>query len=173
VIRVDTISVEGMPEPIELRLTREPPEFDLPFTTYVPEGFLIEPKEDGDLDAIRFVAAFGGVRNPSAFLEVAAYPPEIAPDRASWVGSSIQGLTPLPQGERRADWAVEEWRAEGRDPSGPYVAWLGLGRAGERWFHVLSRYPLEYGDGFPPRAAVILEEWRWADGEPLTAPARR
>src|SRR5690606_4159180 len=65
--RVDTLYLEGMPEPVELTLVRSPAGFPLPFSTYATDDFIVEPAGSdvqGD-PAVRFIAAFGGVRNDS------------------------------------------------------------------------------------------------------------
>ena len=46
--------------------------------------------------------------------------------------------------------------------TGPEVS-VALGRHGERWFMLTLHYPLEFSDGFVPRAQRIVDDWRWAD----------
>jgi hypothetical protein len=164
---VDTILIEGMPELVQLRLIREPAGFGAPFSTYVPEGFQVETNATDSVPAVRFVAAFGGVLNPAAFLEVALYPESISrEDAMRRAGSDLPAGARVPEPEA-VPWATAEWRARGRDAHGPFTGVVRLTSHGERFVRVMMRYPLEYGDGLPPRAAVILEEWRWGDGSPL------
>ncbi|HEX7089997.1 MAG TPA: hypothetical protein VF192_07660 [Longimicrobiales bacterium] len=173
--RMDTLLLEGTAEPVELGLVRAPAGFPMPFSTYTTGDFVVEAAEseaDGD-PAARFVAAFGGVRNDDALLEVAAYPPGVTEAEAiaraeRAVGAGADVVAP---GETSLRWATREWRLSRRAPGGGWIlGFAGLGRHGGRWFHVLARYPGEYADGFGPRAAMILDHWRWADGAPLDAP---
>lgn len=175
--RTDTLLLEGTAEPVELVLVRAPAGFPLPFSTYATGDFIVEPAEsEGGDPAVRFIAAFGGVRNDEAFLEVAAHPPgeteaEAAgrAERAAGEGGDV-----VAPGEPGLEWAVRRWRIARRDPRGGWIlGFAGLGRHGDRWFHVLARYPGEYGDGFGPRADLILEHWRWDDGAPLAPPPSR
>jgi hypothetical protein len=54
------------------------------------------------------------------------------------------------------------------DGNVPITGRLVLGRHADRYFHVLTHYPAEYGDGLGPRFQSILEHWRWEDtGRPL------
>jgi len=175
--RVDTLLLEGTAEPVELVLVRAPAGFPLPFSTYTTGDFIVEAAEsEGGDPAMRFIAAFGGVRNDGAFLEVAVHPPgeseaEAAAHTERAVGAGGDVVAP---GEPGLDWAVRRWRIGRRDPRGGRIlGFAALGRHGDRWFHVLARYPGEYGDGFGPRADLILEHWRWDDGAPLAPPPSR
>ncbi|HEY8468403.1 MAG TPA: hypothetical protein VIL18_02115 [Longimicrobiales bacterium] len=172
---MDTLLLEGMAEPVELPLVPAPDGFPLPFSTYATGDFIVEAAESGDGDAaVRFIAAFGGVRNADAFLEIAAYPAGSAEaeavaraERAVGAGGNV-----VAPEEASMRWAVRQWRLTTRDPRGGWIlGFAGLGRHADRWFHILARYPGEYADGFGPRADLILEHWRWGDGTPLAPPA--
>ena len=174
--RVDTLFLEGMAEPVTLTLVRAPNEFPLPFSTYTAGDFIVESvasTANGE-SAVRFIAAFGGVRNDEAFLEVAAYPAGTTEAEAAARAERAVGARGhvVAAGEASMEWAVRQWRLEARDPRGGWtLGFAGLGRHGDRWFHILARYPAEYADGFGPRAGLILEHWRWDDGTALTRPA--
>ncbi|MFP4622677.1 MAG: hypothetical protein ACLFRX_00715 [Gemmatimonadota bacterium] len=175
--RTDTLSIEGMAEPLSLRLFRAPDHFPLPFTAYVPEQMVAEP---GD-EAVRFVAAFGGERNQDAFLHVFVFPPDT--DRQAAIAAAKGYKTgrgiPVSQGiEIIADelpppnlaWALEDFRFRYQSHGQWYAGTIGVGRQADRFFMIVRHYPAEYGDGFPPRADLIQETWRWADGTHLTTP---
>jgi hypothetical protein len=168
-LRTDTIRIEGMAEPIELRLVASPATFPLPFSTYVPPDLAFEGARRGDQPELRFIAEFGGLRNESAFLEVAAYPANVTEDGAFERARRAAGIdaTPVDSMEAAFDWAIRGWRATSRDGAGETLTRVMLGRQEDRHFHVRIRYPSEYADGFGPRAAMVLREWRWADGTPL------
>jgi hypothetical protein len=169
--RRDTIQIEGNPEPVELRLVRSPADFPMPFTTYATSDFVVEPARRGDDPAVRFIAAFGGRRNDRAFVEVLAYPAGLSETealaRAQRAGTDEGGGALVPAERPLPRWAIGAWRLQGRGPDGMVLGGVSVGRHGPRRFHVLTRYPAEYADGFGPRAQVILDEWRWANGSTL------
>lgn len=173
-----TISLEGMDEPMTYWLYRSPPGFPLPYSTYVPTDMAAGPVAAYEAEVIRFVAEFGGRRNEQVFLAFAVLPEGVdqdaalalARDAAERAGAS---LTPTALDQpRRFSWSVEEWTFTRRLPNGATAfgsAVLGV-RHG-RYFFIVTHFPGEYGDGFGPRAARILDEWRWEDtGEPLQSP---
>lgn len=179
--RTDTLVLEGLAEPIALRLFRTPDDFPLPFSAYVPEDMAATiPDVEGEGAALRFEARFGGVPNERAFVHVFVYPPGTDPQTALATVRAFQaadgipvgrGLAPLGDAEAARDmaWAEHAYtlRIQGDDEW--YLGSIGIGANEGRLFHVLSHYPAEYGDGFVPRADLILETWRWADGGPLQA----
>ena len=176
--RRDTIQIEGTPTPVELRLVRSPADFSTPFTTYAPTDFIIEVAGQGENRAVRFIAAFGGRRNDRAFMDVVMYPPGLseadALARAQRTGFEASDGADFSPAEG-PPWAIRAWRIQGRGREGMVLGGVHVGRHGARYFHVLTRYPAEYADGFGPRARVILDEWRWGDGSALggeAGPAR-
>lgn len=161
--RLDTIQVEGMWDTVTVHLFRTPAGFGLPFSTYVSRDLLAEaaPAEG----VVRFVADFEGRRNDSVQVAVRAHPKGTseAQARAALV-AALGGGKVVRDENRMTAWAVEEYELQDLDANGRGV----LGRHGDRWFHVLIRFPSEYADGFGPRVRIILQEWRWADtGAPL------
>jgi hypothetical protein len=167
----DTILLEGTPEPIELELLASPPGFPLPFSAYVPSDFMVEWTRDPAF-SVRFLAAFGGHRNPDAFAELTVHAAGTGREEAETAArAALEGSAATVTGiGSRHTWAIAEWGL--RDPPGPEprVGRVALGLRGGRFFHWLERYPAEYGDGFPPRSTVILETLRWEDGTPLEGP---
>lgn len=163
--RTDTLVIEGVPQPVDLRLVRAPAGFPLPFSAYVPPDFEVEAATRDGQPAVRFVAAFGGVRNQNAFVEVALYPPDLGQAGALERAATSMNPSGEPEilDEGGFDWAELGWRWRGGGAE-PFVARFLLGRHGDRWFQVLQRYPPEYGDGFGPRAALLLESLRWGEG---------
>ena len=160
--RRDTIMLEGMPEPVTLRLFRTPGGFPLPFSTYFPEDMIAEVTPSGE--EVRFVAAFGGQRNDSAFVAARVYPEGATEEEARARLRAALGGAVERASEPAYGWGEEEYVRQGAGTVGRGV----LGRHAGRLFHVVVRYPAEYGDGFGPRAGTILDEWRWGDGgEPL------
>lgn len=175
--RTDTIYLEGMAEPMSLELFRTPDGFPLQFSAYVPEDMEVELLRDEEA-AVQFVAAFGGQRNPEAFVHVFVHPAGTDPQAAVGTMRSFgasrgipvsMGIEPLPEpeGTRRMPWADRAFSFRYQGDAGWIVGSMGLGSHDGRLFHVITHYPQEYGDGFGPRAAKILETWRWEDGVPL------
>lgn len=178
--RLDTMLLEGTPEPVTLNLFRTPPDFPLPFDAYVPEDMATETSmEDGGGAAVRFIAAFGGVRNPDAFMQLYVHPEgtdhqeALAAVRAFEAAQGVpvsMGLEPLPEPEAaaRMPWADASYVFRSQAGGGRWnVGSIGLGTHDGRVFHLIQRYPAEYGDGFGPRAALIVDTWRWSDGSAL------
>lgn len=165
------VEMEGMGEELRLVLYRSPPDFPLPFSTYVPEDMIAEPAASGeghdDGDGVSFVANFGGQRNDAVAVRllVAA---ESAPEEdmivrlrelARDLGTELDD-----EPESRFAWSVREYR--NLAPASRRAAAEGvmaIGRLEGRIFALALHHPAEYGDGFGPRAGVILDEWRWAD----------
>ncbi|HEX6938769.1 MAG TPA: hypothetical protein VF158_05110 [Longimicrobiales bacterium] len=168
-----SISLEGTEEPMTFWLYRSTPEFPIPFTTYVPVDMAAEPAASAEGQAIRFVAEFGGIRNEQAFLAVAFPPAGLdeagARGLARAFAARYEIRTRLPDMPPRYPWSIEEWDFTRDLPGGSRaIGTVALGRHGDRYFYVATHFPVEYADGFGPRAARILAQWRWEDtGEPL------
>lgn len=165
--RADTIFLEGMPEVTDLTLVRSPAGFEPAFSTYVPEEMVpVFTRPDRGLE-LRFVAAFGGVRNEEASLGILVYPPEATEEEVLTEARRVaeaHGATGEPSRPGRWEWSRVEYRLGSRDVARDRVfGTVAVGRHVDRWFRILLRYPAEYGDGFAPRVELILEEWRWED----------
>ena len=150
-----TVSIEGMEESIDVRrVTIE--DAPLPFSTYVPAGWSDETTGSGEGTAVRFATG-----EPDRQGAVTVFVPSPANrDRidelaraAAESGGVARPLEP-----------VEPWVRSGYTFAGD--AETGQVRVGEHAgvpFYVAERYPYELGDGFAPRAALVLERLRWAD----------
>lgn len=167
----DTIRVEGMAEPVTLRLYAPSQGFPLPFTTYLPDEMTAEPVGG---EGVRFEARFGGAPNRDAFVYLFVHPADETEDAArETVRAVAESYGPIREfaevdPAHRFPWSIVQFRFDGRQQGRePVVGAVGLGRHAGRLFHVIVQYPLEYGDGFPPRAQRILDRWRWADGSSL------
>jgi hypothetical protein len=161
------VSIEGTIDTMDLHLVRSPEGWAPPFSTYRPADMLNESASSGEGDGMRFIANFGGVRNDDAFVHVFIYPAtateaEVRRRTDAFVGDRPERVTEA----RRYTWTLLERPFSGRSKRGERTSgWIGLGQHAGRWFHIASEYPLEYGDGFGPRAAHILEEWIWEDDQ--------
>jgi hypothetical protein len=167
------IEIEGMREELRFLLYRSPAGFPLPFSTYIPADMIAEAVSAGEADAIRFIAAFGGVRNEGAAVHLIVHRAGAGEAEAvSVLRALAAGLgTELTEAsaEESFDWSVRDFRSVAL-PGRPDAVegTMAVGRRGDRYFSLVIHHPAEYGDGFGPRARQILREWRWEDtGEAL------
>jgi hypothetical protein len=162
----DTVSVEGMPQPMVLRLFRSPPGYPLGFTTYLPSDLAAVAGQSPRGEAVRFEARFGGRPNPEIYLQVVALPAGIseADAREAARGAASE------RGEAEETPPRQPWSSAGFTyrGAGGIIGSVALGRHAGRWFYLVTHLPAEAADGFGPRTARVLREWRWSDtGAPL------
>jgi hypothetical protein len=155
------LSVEG--ETTEIELQRFVSESS-PFITYFPaEDFTPESatgKEGGD----RFYFSPTGTPDQKAYIQV------VFPENASNVEevqelvSGGKGLLATNNWEEVSQststtypWAVEEIVYEQNTETETYTGVVYIGEQNDKAFYVVTHAPVEYGDGFNPRANLILE----------------
>ena len=147
-----TVSVEGFDESIPLRLVRFE-NVPLPFSTYLPNAWSSDVAASGEGTAVRLTTGeppFQGVVSvfvPSAGNDAAALARAVADSRG--------GAQPMD----RLGWARSGYTFFGDGVTGTV-------RTGEHagvGFYVVEEFPLEMGDGFAPRAALVLDRLRWLD----------
>jgi hypothetical protein len=164
----DTIRVEGMPEALRLVLLRSPDGFRPPFSTYVPADMRATVESTGDSAAVRVAAQFGGIAEPNAYIHIRSYPPG---QTLTQVQQNVRGFlrSREPWGDEagptdRPQWAQEAYAfSYSGDRGVRYVGRAIIAHRNGRFFHVLTHYPAEFGDGFGPRAQAVLRHWRWED----------
>ncbi|WP_256973050.1 hypothetical protein [Nostoc sp. T09] len=154
-----TISVEGEKTPITLRLYDQ---YSNLFTTYFPDKeFLAEGSSSGEGTGARFIANFGGSKNENAYVHIAFLNNLKTLQQLKSFVNAKNGLI-----------ASNKWRVVDRTQKVPY-AWakekivfskgksivgnVYLGQQNGKVFYVITNYPVEYGDGFSPRADLILQ----------------
>lgn len=180
--RTDTIRIEGMAEPMELRLFRTPDGFPLPFSAYVPAD--MAASADPEEGTAHFTAEFGGMRNEDAFIHVFVFPPGTPLQEAVALARGYEashgvpadrGIEPVAEPLSHPDtgWAVEAYRFLYQSEREWLAGTIGVGQRGDRFYMIVRHYPQEYGDGFGPRAAVLLDSWRWSDGARLHREGQR
>lgn len=172
----DTVMIEGMPEVTTSRLLHLA-EFEPPFSTYVPQGIDARVEAAADTGSVRFAAAFTGDVDPNAYMHVRLYPygaglgnvQEVvqgflrsrAPQDDPIGGLDVQEVPPPVSPPH---WAVDAYDfTYAGDANVLYVVRAVIAQHGNRFVHVISHYPAEYGDGLAPRFDYILEHWRWED----------
>jgi hypothetical protein len=159
------ITIEGMREPMTFRLFRAPDGYPLHFETYLPADMEAEAVSSGEGDAIAFRPTFGGEFARRAVLTVTVPSGEHSAAEAQALVREIAGAMGTTERAESGgySWSLEEHRFRSADMVGS----VALGRHEGTYFYVVTAYPPEMGDGFGPRAARILGEWRWADGSRL------
>lgn len=152
-----TIELEGMEEPITLHLF----EGDS-FVTYVPEDLTAELETSDRADNYWFFANYGEVKNEDVYLKLSLF--HEAEEEPNLIGEegkfTLQGLDmeTVEEDEKIYQWSLEEYR--GKDG----VGYGALGKHQDKYFSLLIHYyPLEFGDGFEPRANKIIEHLYWTD----------
>lgn len=154
-----TISIEGEKSPITLRLYNQYSDL---FSTYFPEkDFIAEGSSSGEGTGVRFIANFGGSKNDNAYIHV-AFLNDLK--NLNQLRSFINGKNGLI--------ASNGWRAVSRSQKVAYpwakekivfskgkdiVGDVYLGQQNGKVFYVILQFPVAYGDGFPPRADLILQ----------------
>lgn len=156
------LSLEGEQSEIELHLLESE---SLPFITYIPQPeFTLTSDQPEDGQGLRLNFSPGGTPNPAAYVEI------VIPDgRASLqdVRDRLldeQGLLTR-NGWQMVDrtevvtypWAVEKIVYEHQTADALIVGSIFIGENDGSAFYALTHYPSEYGDGFEPRAVMILE----------------
>jgi hypothetical protein len=169
----DTLMVEGMPEVVESRLAESP---EAGFSTYVPPGITMEVLTTGDSASVRFSASFAGPADRNAYMHVRTYPPHagvgtVRENVATFlrtlrphddpVGGMVRGTEPHEQAEP-PPWGEEAHTfAYTGETNIRYTGRVVLARSTSGFFHVITHYPPEFGDGLEPRFERILRHWRW------------
>lgn len=152
-----TISVEGEKTSISLKLYQK----KNVFSTYFPEeDFLVKSEDANQRKAAKFIVNFGGVKNEDAYVKF-VFPDDlktleevknfinskdgIIASNGWKVGSRSDTLT--------YPWAKEKITfSKGQEIFGN----IYIGEEKGKVFYVITHYPAEYGDGFEPRADLIL-----------------
>jgi hypothetical protein len=164
----DTLLLEGMAEPSPATLVEAPAGFPRRFTTYLPEGLLVEFEGRGDSAGVRFHAAFAGTPDRNAYMHVRLYGTDLSRAQASQAATDfVRSRAPWRDEGTTAEpppWGLEAYSFQYMgDGNVPYTGRVVLGHHVDRFFHVLTHYPAEYGDGLGPRFDRILQHWRWED----------
>ena len=148
------VSLEGDDEVLDLRLVRYP-DLPAPFSTYLPESWADDVVASGETTAVRFTMG----EPPFQALLTISFPSGGAEAARAQARAILDGARDVQEPEVGEPWATFE-RAFVRDGS------YGSVRVGEHAgvpFVVLEEVPFEMGDGFYPRAALVLDRLRWLD----------
>jgi hypothetical protein len=166
--KTDTISVEGEKTEVTLKLYDQASEA---FTTYYPENdFVAESGGSGEGTGARFYFNAGGTKNENVY--VAMFFPNQA-NNLEQIQKLVTGKGGLVQSNqwqvvsRTKDvpyaWAKEKIVFKQRTGSENIGGAVYIGKSNGKVFYVITHYPAEYGDGFAPRASLILKNLQVSD----------
>lgn len=166
--RLDTLEIEGQREPVALQLfTHE----ELPAAFYYPVGDFdpeLVPSPVGF--GVHFTATFGGVRTEEAAMRF--FFPAIGtelnnPNELRTLVEEPGGIAEIEGirlGDERVDAACEPLTyCRNIDSTTGQTGYIGLGSNDDQWYLVIIAYPVEFGDGFGPRARLLLDRMEWVN----------
>ncbi|MBC5796270.1 hypothetical protein H5968_14210 [Sphaerospermopsis sp. LEGE 00249] len=152
-----TISVEGEKTNISLKLYQE----KNIFSTYFPqEDFLVQNKDINKVREVKFTANFGGVKNENAYVKF-VFPDDLkALEEVKNFINSKDGIIASNKWQivNRSSTVTYPWAkakitfSQGQEIFGN----IYIGEEKGKVFYAITHYPAEYGDGFEPRADLIL-----------------
>lgn len=159
--------VEGMRESLTLSLFDDPA---FSFYTYYPEDMFKEKSISDDRKSVTFLAGFGGIINPSVYLTITMRHKGVFSSTACFLHYLVEetGIRSLEWKGRvitidtiecQIDVKMKEYIF--RDDE--IVVTLYAGEYEEQYFWIKKHYPIEYGDGFHPRADLIIAHFTWKD----------
>lgn len=160
--KTETISVEGEATPVTLKLFEEASSV---FTTYYPEeDFIAESGGSGEGTGTRFYFNAGGTKNENVYVRLFFPAQATTLEQINKLVTQERGLLQSNQWKvvERTDEVLYSWAKEkiiyqqntGSEPIGGEVY---IGEANGKAFYVVTHYPMEYAEGFRPRADLILK----------------
>lgn len=137
-----------------------------PFTTYFPENdFIVEAGASGEGMGVWFYSKASGKKYESAYVHFffPANSPNLEEMRRSVVGKrSLMEINNWKVKRRTQNvpylWAKERIDFEKRQGNKTIMGTVYLGEYQGKAFRVTEHFPADYGDGFAPRASILLKE---------------
>lgn len=166
----EQIEIEGQPTELTLKLFTEP---ELPYSTYLPiDEFVTDIQETDQATVVTHYANFGGTLNENAYIRV------VLPKRSTTVETlqeQVLGEEGLMASQNwqitdRTDVVVWPWAREyihylSSDADQNSAGEILIGEHEGQGFYILSHYPIEYTEGFEPRAMVLINELQFKSSE--------
>ncbi|MGP1384942.1 MAG: hypothetical protein ACTS2F_15360 [Thainema sp.] len=166
----EQIEIEGQPTELTLKLFTEP---ELPYSTYVPiDEFVTDIQETDQVTVVTHYANFGGTLNENAYIRM------VLPKRPTTVEAlqeQILGEEGLLASQSwqitdRTDVVVWPWAREyihylSSDADENSAGEILIGEHEGQGFYILSHYPIEYTEGFEPRAMVLINELQFKNSQ--------
>ncbi len=137
-----------------------------PFTTYFPENdFIVDSGGSDEGLGVWFYAKAGGKKYESAYVHFffPARPASLEGMRKDVLGKRGLMETNKWTVKRRSQnvpyrWAKERIDFEQRQGNKSIMGTVYIGEHKGKAFRVTEHFPADYGDGFSPRASIILKE---------------
>ncbi len=154
-----TIYIEGEKTPITLKLYED---YKTLFTTYFPDQeFIAEGVSSGEGTGVKFIVNFDGSKNENAYISV-FFPNNVQTiEQLESFVNSKSGLIASNKWSiiSRSAKVSYPWAKEKIDfrQGQEIIGTVYLGEQNGKVFYVINHYPAEYGDGFAPRADLILQ----------------
>ena len=159
--KTDTLSIEGEKTQVTLKLYDKASGV---FTTYYPDkDFIAQSRTLGEGTGTQFIYNVGERQNQNVF--VALFFPtkattleqlkQVAQQRGLIQANQWQVVTRTTQVPY--SWAKEKIVYKKRGSSQNVIGEVYVGETKGKAFYVVTHYPAEYGDGFAPRADLILK----------------
>lgn len=142
-----------------------------PFTTYFPDNdFIVESGASDEGMGVWFYSKASGKKYEPAYVHVffPAKPPNLEGMRRSVLGNRGLMKTNRWTVKRRSQnvpypWAKERIDFEQRRGNTSFMGTVYIGEYKGKAFRVTEHFPADYGDGFAPRASIILKELQVKD----------
>lgn len=158
------LTIEGQKEEIPLNLYEGK---IIPFSTYIPEhDFTVEEAGSEEEGTVFFFTNFNDNKNEKAYISIYMYPEEVkTSEQAVSEITGENGMAKVNEWDiaepdsKRFNWSIREYHFTHQ----PYTGSIYLGKHGDRYFRFVLHYPVEMGDGFEPRASIIIDEFYWID----------
>lgn len=173
--RRDTLTTGSTADVVDFALVHAPLGFAVPFSTYLPEGMVVEFDTAVAVHRVTLAGEASDSLPEAAFMTITVHAAGttrlVVEDRVrEFVVSRGPGIDESQEVEPPSwgEWAVDLSypRSVGEWFAGSAV----IGQYGPRYFHVIQLYPAEERDAFAARFDAVLEHWRWEDtGLMLTA----
>lgn len=142
-----------------------------PFTTYFPDNdFVVESGASGEGMGVWFYSKASGKKYDPAYVHFffPAKPPNLEGMRRAVIGK--RGLMETNQWKVKSRtqnvpyrWAKERIDFEQRKGNKTFMGTVYIGEYKGKAFRVTEHFPADYGDGFAPRASIILKELQVKD----------
>ncbi len=145
-MKTDSILIEGNPETITYYLAAHE---QLRVSTYYPEDMLVEMTEN----QLIFTANFGGVKEEEAYVEIYAMT-AAEHDEAM---SDFYGKYRIVE-KQKEEFTVAHSEQEYMIETDHMIGTVSIFNRNDALFRITIHFPVEYGDGFSPRAEKIVSE---------------
>ncbi len=162
--KYDTLRIEGIKQPVRLTEFNEP---NYGVLTYFPErDFLPQTSASGEGMAVNFSSNFGGQKNEKAHVNI-FFPvgnPGIDQLRDMTIGPRgifAANKWRLIKSDKKTkllyQWAHEQYVFQHKNGDNYTSGSVIIGEASGRRMQVVLKYPVDYAEGFMPRAHILLK----------------